>query len=310
MTTIAAPRQTQEANPRAVIGSNMPPLEESILMDFDAALRDREGLLARIDEMEAKANSTQPCTNDESAGRMGDFIKMANTAAKAVEEEREKLNRPLLTAQRALKGRADYYSGRAMDAGRKVRALLDPYLEDKERQRRAEIARQAEIERQAAAERQRIIDEANAKAAREAEAERQRLQAIADAEAAKERARLQAIEDERAAAEAREAEKVEVVAEQIVVEAEPVYVPELEPEYVSSAPAKAPLRGDYGTTVSTKETWHVEVVNIRQIPDTFLKHPSVLEAVQKVIGPLVRPANGLREIKGCRIYSTIGSAVR
>lgn len=310
MTTIAAPRPADEANPRAVMGSNNPPLEESILMDFDAALRDREGLLARIDEMEAKANSAQPCTSDESAGRMGDFIKMASAAAKVVEEEREKLNRPLLTAQRALKGRADHYSTRALEAGRKVRRLLDPYLEEKERQRRAEIARQAEIERQAQAERQRIIDEANAKAAREAEAERQRLQAIADAEAAKERERLQAIEDERAAAEAREAEKVEVAAEVIEVAPEPVYVPEPEPVYVAATPEKGAVRGDYGTSVSTVETWDVKVVNIRQIPDQFLKHPTVIEALEKVIRPLVRGKNGLRDIKGCEITSTLGSRVR
>ena len=79
---------------------------------------------------------------------------------------------------------------------------------------------------------------------------------------------------------------------------------------VSAPVAKGPLRGDYGTTVSTKETWHVEVENIRHVPDQFLKHPAVLEALAKVIGPLVRPANGLRTVKGCRIYSTIGSSVR
>ncbi len=310
MTTIAAPRPADESNPRAVMGSNNPPLEESILMDFDASLRDREGLLARIDEMEKKAADAKPCTSDEAAGRMGDFIKMASAAAKVVEEEREKLNRPLLTAQRALKGRADFHSTRAMEAGRKVRRLLDPYLEEKERQRRAEIARQAEVERQAQLERQRIIDEANAEAARVAEVERKRLQDIADAEAAKERARLQAIEDERAAAEAREAEKVEVVAEVVEVAPEPVFVPEPEPVYVAAAPEKSVTRGEYGTAVSTVENWDVKVVNIRQVPDNFLRHPTVIEALEKVIRPLVRGKNGMREIRGCEITSTLGSRVR
>jgi cell division septum initiation protein DivIVA len=289
MTTIAAPRPAAtEPNPRATIGGNMPPLEESILMDFDSALRDREGLLARIDAMEAKADAVTPCDNDETAGRMGDFIKMTAAAAKAVEEEREKLNRPLLTAQRALKGRADHYVGRAQAAGVKVRAHLDAYLADKERKRRAEEARLAEIERQAEAERQRVLREAEAEARRVAEAERQRLQAI---------------EDERAAAEAREAKAVEV-------EVAPVFVPEPEPVFNTAAPEKAPLRGDYGTAVSTVETWHVEVQNVRQVPDAYLKHPTVIEALEKVIRPMVRGKNGLREIKGCRIYSTLGSSVR
>lgn len=289
MTTIAAPRPVAtEPNPRATIGGNTPPLEESILMDFDSALRDREGLLARIDQMEAKADAATPCDNDETAGRMGDFIKMAAAAAKAVEEEREKLNRPLLTAQRALKGRADHYSGRAQAAGAKVRVHLDAYLADKERKRRAEEARLAEIERQAEAERQRVLREAEAEARRVAEAERQRLQAI---------------EDERAAAEAREAKAVEVAPQ-------PVFVPEPEPVFNTTAPEKAPLRGDYGTAVSTVETWHVEVQNVRQVPDAYLRHPTVIEALEKVIRPMVRGKNGLREIKGCRIYSTLGSSVR
>ena len=87
-------------------------------------------------------------------------------------------------------------------------------------------------------------------------------------------------------------------------------MPEPEPVFVSKAYEKAPIRGNYNATVSIKENWHVEIINVRQIPDTYLKHPAVIEAISKVIGPMIRPANGLREIKGCRIYSTIGSAVR
>ena len=310
-TTIAAPRPVT-ANSVAKMGHNQPPLEESILMDFDSALRDREGLLARIDEMEKKADQAQPCENDDTAGRMGDFIKMASAAVKAIEEEREKLNRPLLTAQRALKGKADSYSSRANAAGAKVRALLDPYLERKERERRAEVARLAEIERQAEAERQRVIREAREEAERVAEVERKRLQDIADAEAEAERKRLQAEENACAAAEAREVQVVEVVAETVVVEAATVFVPEPEPAFnpLGLGVGKAPLRGDYGTAVSTVETWHVTVENIRQVPDAYLKHPTVIEALEKVMRPMIRGKSGLRKIKGCRIYSTLGSSVR
>jgi hypothetical protein len=311
MTTIAASRPIEaDANPRAVMGSNQPPLDESILMDFDDRLRNREGLLARIDEMEKKADEAQPCTSDESAGRMGDFIKMASAAAKAVEEERETLNRPLLTAQRALKGKSDTYSGRALAAGAKVRAHLDAYLEKKERERRAEVARVAEIERQAEAYRQHQIREAEAEAARVAEVEQKRLQAIADAEAERQRQIRQAEEDARAVAEAREAKAVEVVAETVAVEVKPVFVPEPEPVFASAVSEKALLRGDYGSAVSTVENWNVKVENIRQVPDQFLKHPTVIDALEKVIRPLVKGKNGLREIKGCCVYSTLGSSVR
>lgn len=281
------PWPVQQPNPRAAIGDNRPPLEESIVLDFEEALRGREGLIERIAAMEEKASDPKDCTTADMAGRYGDFIKMTGAAVKVIEEEREKLNRPLLTAQRSLKAKADSYSARAAAAGAKVRAKLDVFLAEQERLRRAEEARLAEIARQAEAERQRVIAEEQRRAAEAAESERRRLQAI---------------EDERAAAEAREAAVVEV-------EPEPVFVAEPEPVF-RTAPAKAPLRGDYGTAVSTVETWHVEVENIRQVPDAYLKHPTVIEALQKVIGPQVRGKNGLREIKGCRIYSTLGSSVR
>lgn len=310
MTTIAPPRPATEPNPRAVIGGNMPPLEETILLDFDNALRERDGLIERIDALAKKADEAGDCDSDEKAGRMGDFVKQCGVVVKVIEAEREALNRPLLTAQRALKARGDFYANKAAQAGDKVRAKLNVYLQKKESDRRAELARLAEIERQAEVERQRIAEESRLKAEAEAEAERVRLQAIADAEAAKERARLQAIEDERAAAEQREAAAVEVVAEVIEVAPQPVFVPEPEPVFIAAAPEKAPIRGDYGTTVSTVETWHVEVENIRQVPDAYLKHPTVIEALEKVLRPHVKGKNGIREIKGCRIYSTLGSAVR
>lgn len=272
----------------AGLGHNQPPLEESIVLDFEEALRSREGLIDRIAAMEAKANDVKPCTSAETAGRMGDFIKMTSAAAKAVEEEREKLNRPLLTAGRSLKAKADSYSQRAAAAGAKVRVQLDAYLAEEEKKRRAEAARLAEIERQAAAARQAIIDKANREAAEKAEAER---------------ARMQAIEDARAAAEKREAAVVEV-------EPEPVIVAAPQPAFNPLGVGKAPIRGDYGTAVSTVETWDVKVVNIRQVPDAYLKHPTVIEALEKVIRPQVRGKNGLREIKGCEITSTLGSSVR
>jgi hypothetical protein len=295
---------------RLSMGANKPPLEETILMDFDSALLDHDGLIARIDAMAAKAAGAGPCTNADEAGRYGDFIKMTAAAVKTIEAEREVLNRPLLNAQRMLKARADGYSQKATRAGAIVRAKLDAYLAEVERLRRAEQARLAEIARAAEAERHRIIDEERRRVAAAAESERQRLQAIADEEARVERERLQAIENERAAREQREAAAVVVEAAVVEVEPEPVFVPEPEPEFVSAPVSRPTMRGDYGTTVSTTTTWHVEVQNIRQVPDQFLKSPAVIEAVQKVIGPLVRAKNGLREVKGCRIYPTTGSAIR
>jgi len=274
---------TTIANPRAVIGGNNPPLAESIVMDFDNALRARQGLIERIDEMVRKAADAKPCPDAETAGRMGDFIKMTAAAVAAIEAEREIFNRPILTAQRALKARADVLIGKATDAGATVRSHLNAYLAEQERLRRAEHARLAEIERLAQVERQRLIDQAE----RDAEIERKRLQDI---------------EDDRAAAENRQADCVEVAPD-------PVFVEDRAPVF-EAAPANAAIKGDYGSTVSTVEKWDVKVTNIRQVPDTFLKHPSVIEALEKVIRPSVRGANGLRAIKGCDITSTLTSSIR
>jgi hypothetical protein len=305
------PDLENEANPRAVMGDNNPPLAERVLFDFDEALRSHDGLIERIDAMVTKADTAKPCTSDDLAGRYGDFIKMTATAVKTIEAEREKQNRPMLDAQKGLMARARYYSDRAAAAGAKVRALLDTYLAEQKRLADIEEARVREVARLAEVERQRIIREREIETARLAEVERKRLQDIADEEARVEQARLQKIEDERAAKEKREAAAVEVKAEVVEVEAvveeerwePPVFVP-------TARPKQAPLRGDYGTAVSTTTTWHVAVENVRQIPNAYLLHPTVIAALEKVIGPQIRGANGLRVIKGCRIWSTVGSAVR
>jgi hypothetical protein len=306
MTQVALP----EANERAVMGDNRPPLSETVLMEFDANLREHDGLIERIGELEAKAGLLNTCESDEDAGKIGDTIRICSAMVKTIEAEREVVNRPMIDARAALKARADGYSNRLEQASGKIRLIMDAYLDKKRKAEKAEADRLATIEREAEAERQRIIREAQKEAERVAEVERQRLQAIADAEAAKERDRLQAIEDERAAREQREAAAVEVVAEVVEVEVKPVFVPEPEPVFVSQAPVKAPVRGDYGTTVATTETWDVKVDNIRQVPDVFLRSPAVIEALEKVIRPQVRGKSGLRDIKGCTVFSTIGSSVR
>ncbi len=263
-----------DENPRVAIGNNRPPIEEQVVIDLGEAL-DSEGLTKRIGDLIASAGRAPEIASPEIAGRYADLIKGMVAASKAVEAEREKLNRPLLTAQRALKGRADAVVAPLQEAERaargKVKAYDDAELE-KERKRQAE-------------------------AAAAAEAERKRLQAIADAEAAAERKRLQKIEDERAAAEAREATVVEVAAP--VVE----YVPE--PIAEAAPPA---VQGDYGAKVVRTTTWKHEILSVRQLPNSILTHAKVVEAIDKVIAAQVR--SGAREIKGCRIYPETGTSIR
>lgn len=259
----------------AAMGHNKPPLDEQVTIDLVEAL-DAAGITKRIADLLASAGRAPTVINDaEMAGSYADLVKQMVAASKAVEAEREKLNRPLLNAQRALKGKADAIVnplGAAETTARARIKAFDDAERERERQRQIEIQQRAEVERQ-------------------------RLQAIADAEAAAERERLQAIEDARAAAEAREAEVVEVQAEIVEVTPEPIAEPE--------APV---VRGDYGAKVVRTTNYKHRIISVRQLPDSILKHAKVVEAIDKVIAAQVR--GGTRELKGCEIFPETGTTIR
>lgn len=243
------------------VGHNKPPLEEMILADFMEDLRSEDGLLARIEELSTKGSAAGKCDSQERAGRYGDFVKAAGVCAKAVEQIRERHNRPILTAQRALKGRADSIVAPLADAVNNVRRQLDAFMAE---------------QRRIAAEQQRLAEEQARKAREAAEAERQRQ-----------------LDEARANGELDEAE-VEIVP--TVVE---VRQPEIE---------KPAVRGDYGARVGSQTVWKHEILSVRQLPDALLKHPKVVEALDKLIAQQVR--SGTREIKGVRIWDEQQTVVR
>lgn len=257
-----------EANPRAVMGGNNPPLDEQVTIDLGEALAEK-GITKRIaDLLAAFGRAPAKIETAEVAGSYADLIKQMSAATKAVSAERETLNRPLLNAQRALKGRADSIVEELSGAEQQARARIaafDAAEREKERKRQAE-----------------------------AEAERRRLQAIADNEARLERERLQRIEDERAAAEAREAAIVEVETVRVEIPAEP--------EKTEA------VRGDYGAKVVRTTNWKHEIVSVRQLPDSILKHEKVMDAINKVIAAQVR--GGMREMKGVNIFPETGTTIR
>lgn len=295
-----------DSNPRAVIGANNPPIDEQIIVDLTEALA-AEGLTARIGDLIAAAGRAPAITSGDIAGRYADLIKQMVAAGKAVEAQREKLNRPLLNAQRALKGRADAVVVPLKEAEADARAKVNRYdAEQAEIERQARLKREAEERKareEAEVERRRL----QAIADEEARQERLRLQAIADEEARKERLRLQAIEDERAAAEKREAAAVVVEAKTVEVEV-PVVAVEVAYEPAVPEPIRAAIQGDMGAKVSRVTTWHHRILSVRQLPDSILKHAKVIEALDKVIAAQVR--SGTREMKGCEIYSETSTAIR
>ena len=289
MTQIAAPKPVfdnvkewpaQEPNPRVVMGNNRPPPEEMVVIEFNEALDAKEGFRAKFAALIEKGKAPPDCTDDDMAGRLGDFIKMASNAQGFIDEQRTAIKAPYLAATRAIDGVAKNMGDQLADVKLRAKAKLDIYM--------AEVARKAREEQ---ARIQRELDELRRQAEEKAAADRRAAEA--------ERQRLQAIEDAKAAAEAREAVAVEVAP---VAEPEPVYVP---------APVKveAPVaRGDLGARVGTKTVWRHEIEGVRKLPDAILTHPTVLEAIDKVIAGRIR--GGERAIKGCRVWSEQVANVR
>lgn len=225
---------------------NQPPLEERLLMDFVEDLQ-TQGVTAKIEELVASAGRAPRCDSDVIAGKIGDLCKQTSTVTKLVNDTREKYNRPLLTAQKTLKGKADGLLAPLIAAADRLRADLNRFTRE-ENQRRAEEQR-----------------------LREEEARR-----------------------------AREALERENIAPEVI--ADIVEAPKVE---------KAPIaRGDYGATVGTTTKWFHEIESVRQLPDRLLKHPKIIEALDKLIAAEIRSASGQVAIKGVRIWSEQQAVVR
>jgi len=107
---------------------NEPPLDARVTTDFDDALRARE-LDTRVTAIILSADrAPDPIETPEQAGKAADLVAMARDAKQAIEAERETLNRPLLTAQRSLKARADSIVAPMDSAIAIVRGRLDDYV--------------------------------------------------------------------------------------------------------------------------------------------------------------------------------------
>lgn len=230
---------------------NAPPLDERIVQEFIEDV-DRDGITARINELTEAAGRAPKCDDQTVAGKIGDLCKLAGDVTKRLDAAREKHNRPLLTAQRNLKARADALIAPLTTA---INALRD----DLNRFTREETAR------------------------RDAERRRQ-----------EEEARLLREEQERIAAEREKAGQPAPPPVEIVI-------PKTE---------AAPIaRGDYGARVGTTTVWEFEIENMRQVPDRYLKHAKVKEALESVLRTAIRTEK-VREIKGVRIWSEDRATVR
>jgi hypothetical protein len=68
------------------------------------------------------------------------------------------------------------------------------------------------------------------------------------------------------------------------------------------------VTGDYGAKVSSRTDWLFEVVDFQKLPLAIRRHPTVLEAIDKVVRAQVR--GGARAIPGVNIWSETKAAIR
>lgn len=138
-------RATTQRDPRF---DNQPPLEERVMLEFEEEL-ERDGIKARVQELLESAARVPEINDDAIAGKVGDLLKMTRNVEKQIGDTRERHNRPLLNAQRSLKGKADGIFALLGDATNSVRQRLNVYVSDQARKRAEEQRRREEEARKA-----------------------------------------------------------------------------------------------------------------------------------------------------------------
>lgn len=256
---------------REGIGHNMPPDPITILRN-DLAEK-AVGLIMRRKEIEARLpHVPERIDDDETAGKVADFIKVAMAAHKAAEGMRVAEKEPHLAAGRAVDG---FFKSELTDPLEKVKKALEPRLTDYQR-------RKAEEERRLRLEAERVAREEADRRAREAAAAAASMQTEADLPAAI------------------AAEEQAHIAQADVAQAER-----------ASGAKSAELsraRGEYGAVASLRETWVGEIVDRDKLDLERLRPYLPLDGLQKAVNGAVKA--GIRDLAGARIHLQATSVVR
>lgn len=272
-------------NPRAVIGGNLPPLEERIPLEFKAALlAERPDFLTLVDNAIGKVDpdpevpadfgavSRVVVTNDEQLGKAGNLVKIIRAAIQHVEGVHVAVKAPYLLGGRLVDAEKNALFGRLSAAKVKVEGIANVYLAKKAADEKAERDRIETQQREAAA-------AAAAAEAKRIAAAQEAARAIEEAETKEERD----IAIEQAAKASEEA-------------AEAVAAAALAP---AAAKPTGLVRSDEGAAVSATTDWDCRV-------DDYLKafkavgkdDPKVREAIDAAAKRKVKATKGVSEIPG------------
>jgi len=278
----AAPEpEVLAANPRAVPGDNMPPIEEQIAMEFrEVLLSERPDFLVRM-ETAIEAVGRAVVTDEETLGKAGDLEKILRACDKHVAATHQAVKEPHLARGRACDAEKNALIAKITPARAALADIMNRFMAEREAIRKAEEARAAAEQRAAA--------EAAARAEREArEAEEAAARAVAEA----------ASTEEREAAQARAAEAQREAEERMAAAA------------LTAAPAARaePVRSDAGSTISGRTVWNSQVEDYKVAVRSVIDDAKVREAIDAAIARLVKA--GKREIKGAKIWPTTQAIAR
>jgi hypothetical protein len=149
------PAWPDQAGTAPPMGHNRPPLDEEAAATYrEELLKDRPDFMQRVADMEAAVERVE-VTDDTTASRAGDFIKMTRQAVQHAEKAHATAKKPYLDAGRAVDSAKNDIVAR-LD---KIRTAIQPKLNTFVAQREAEARARREAE---AAEARRQADEARA----------------------------------------------------------------------------------------------------------------------------------------------------
>lgn len=159
--------------PRPGLGHNQPPPFDPVLQESQIQARIKElhpELAERKERLLASAANAPDITDDDSAGKVTDYLGLVATFERVAESHRQADKEPFLHGGKAVDGYYKGLTGPVVAAAATLRQKLKSYIVDKEARARRKAEQEAEEARAAA---QRAQDEADAAARKAAAAIRE-----------------------------------------------------------------------------------------------------------------------------------------
>ncbi len=254
--------------------------------------------------------------DEETAKKLGDFIKQIATALKEIEAARVKEKAPFMVAATTVDGVFKALSEPLEKAKRNVETTLGAFLRAKQERERAAEQERRRIEREKAEAERREREKAEAEKRRAADEARERAAAAQrkiDEAAAEDRRKLAAAQRELEKANA-EAAKLDKAADKAAAETDRAVAREtaaaVKEERVDNAKSGkfATTRGDYGSSASLREFWDFEEIDRETVDLEALRQHIPADALNKAVASFIRA--GGRALSGTRIFKSDAPVVR